>query len=214
MLSLPDPIMHNPFMQPATRQIDEQPTTRRAPAVPRGVITLVSGCMFSGKTTEFIRRLEPCDPARVRVFKHVIDRRYAGDAVVSHGGLARPATAIARAADMVPFAAAGMTIALDEAHFFDADLPRVTDYLARCGVDVMLTMLDRDSWGHPFPIGPELERLADESIILAARCARCGRSADRTQRLTPIVDGQMVGGSESYEPRCDDCWHPPPEPPC
>ena len=45
------------------------------------------------------------------------------------------------------------------------------------------------------------------------RCGRCGREATYTQRLTPIIDGNIVGGPESYEPRCRQCWSPPPEPP-
>lgn len=200
-------------MHGTTRQIDEQPIARHAPLARRGSLALIAGCMFSGKTTELLRRLDRCDATRVRVFKHVIDRRYAGDSVVTHGGLARPATAIAQATELVPFAEAGTTIALDEAHFFNADLPSVIEELVRCGVDVILTMLDRDSWGRPFAVGVALESLADESIVLTARCARCGRSANRTQRLTPIINGQMVGGTESYEPRCGNCWHPPPEKP-
>lgn len=200
-------------MHGTTRQIDEQPIARHAPLARRGSVTLIAGCMFSGKTTELLRRLDRCDATRVRVFKHVIDRRYAGDSIVTHGGLARPATAIALAAELVPFAEPGTTIALDEAHFFDADLPNVVEEVIRGGTDVILTLLDRDSWGCPFAVGVALEGLADESVVLTARCARCGRSANRTQRLTPIVDGQMVGGTESYEPRCRDCWQPPPEPP-
>jgi hypothetical protein len=27
------------------------------------------------------------------------------------------------------------------------------------------------------------------------------------------LGGDMVGGAESFEPRCAGCWHPPPEQP-
>jgi len=189
-------------------------TATRSPESDRGFVAVIGGCMFSGKTTELLRRLDRCEPFHVRLFKHVIDRRYAADAVVSHGGRARPATAISTPLRMLDDATTDVnTIALDEAHFFDLDLPRVTDELANRGVNVILTTLDRDSWGRPFEIVSRLSAQADEVIILRAICARCGSDADRTQRLTPIIDGDMVGGPERYEPRCTECWHAPPEPP-
>ena len=45
-----------------------------------------------------------------------------------------------------------------------------------------------------------------------AVCAKCGREADRNQRVSPIVDGNIIGGPEAFEPRCEACWQPPPEP--
>jgi thymidine kinase len=104
-------------------------------------------------------------------------------------------------------------VALDEAHFFNGGLDEIVADLKRRGIDVMLTSLDRDSWGRPFAVVEQLRRIADEQITLHAVCAKCGAQADRTQRLTPIIDGQMVGGPESYEPRCQNCWLPPPEKP-
>ena len=103
--------------------------------------------------------------------------------------------------------------AIDEAHFFDASLAAVVAGLAQRGVDVVVTSLQPDSWGRPFTVAERLLAIADEPMVTTATCARCGALADRTQRLTPIVDGQMVVKPSNYEPRCRSCWRPPLEPP-
>jgi thymidine kinase len=170
--------------------------------------------MFSGKTTELLRRIDRGDPNTTRVFKHVVDTRYSSDAVVSHAGESCPSVAVATADVLLGHVDdRASLVAVDEAHFFDPALVETVQLLRDRGVDVVLASLDRDSWGRPFAGVQRLAQIADGLERRTTSCARCGAEADRTQRLTPIVDGCLVGGSESYEPRCDKCWHAPPEPP-
>ena len=51
-------------------------------------LEVITGCMFSGKTEELIRRLERVRIARrdILLFKPTIDDRYATSAVVTHYG--------------------------------------------------------------------------------------------------------------------------------
>ncbi len=180
----------------------------------RGTITFLAGCMFSGKTTELLRRLAAYPPGSSVVFKHVTDRRYCANAVVSHDGKTWPAVPITAAGEVLPHVEPGIRmVAVEEAHFFDDRVIEVAQELADRGVNVILTALDCDSWGRPIAIAQRLLDLADEPIIKQTVCARCGGVGCRSQRLTPIIDGNMVGGSESYEPRCEACLQPPPEPP-
>ncbi|MEK6799112.1 MAG: thymidine kinase [Planctomycetota bacterium] len=179
-----------------------------------GSITLVCGCMFSGKTTELLRSAERLPAERVQAFKPAIDTRYALDAVVSHAGRAFPATVVDSAAAIPPRIRTSVSLAaIDEGHFFGVELVEVVQGLARCGIDVVVAALDRDSWGREFPAMRRWVDVADTVTGLSAVCARCGREATRTQRLTPILDRSMVGGPESYEPRCEGCWKAPPEAP-
>ncbi|MGB2986493.1 MAG: thymidine kinase [Phycisphaerae bacterium] len=198
---------------PSDGHQQERSTSHTQPAR-RGTITVICGCMFSGKTTELLRRLADVAPDSVLVVKHKIDRRYRVDAAVSHTGQSWPAVAVASAHEVSAHIRSGIEVTgIDEAHFFDAALVDVVQAAAARGIDVIVTSLDRDSWGRPFPVTERLCSIADEPIVKRAVCARCGCVGDRTQRLTPIIDGNMVGGPESYEPRCLKCWHPPPEPP-
>ncbi len=170
--------------------------------------------MFSGKTTELLRRIEGRSRDTTLVFKHVVDTRYSRDAVLSHGGKSCPALAIATADDLRRHVHdRASLVAVDEAHFFDDVLVETVQLLRDRGVETVLTSLDLDSWGWPFAAIQRLRAIGADVDVRTANCARCGGVADRTQRLTPIVGGCLVGGAESYEPRCASCWHPPPEPP-
>ncbi len=180
----------------------------------RGTITVICGCMFSGKTTELLRRLAECPRGKALAFKHAIDTRYSASAIVSHAGKASPAIVVTDASAIERHVTDGIGLAaIDEAHFFDESLADVVARLAQRGMDVVLTALQPDSWGRLFPATQRLLEIADEPIVTTATCARCGASADHTQRLTPVIDGQMVVEPSNYEPRCRNCWRPPPEPP-
>jgi len=159
-----------------------------------------------------LSRLNELNASEVFACKHALDDRYHADAIVSHSGQAFPAVSVRSIHEMIRYVEQGTRyVAIDEAHFFDDSLLGVVESLAVRGVDVLLTALDRDSWGRPFPVIERLCTMADESPVLQATCAKCRQPADRTQRLTPIINGYMVGGAESYEPRCQRCWRPPPE---
>jgi thymidine kinase len=180
----------------------------------RGTLTIIIGCMFSGKTTELLGLLSAYPSSSVLAFKHVSDRRYRSDAIVSHAGLARKAVPIASARELLELATGeNRIVGIDEVHFFDKQIVDAVRTLMERGCDVLATALDRDSWGRSFPVVDRLVALANTPVTKVAVCAQCGATADHTQRTTPIVGGDMVGGAESFEPRCAACWHPPPEQP-
>ncbi|UCF35152.1 MAG: hypothetical protein JSV78_07570 [Phycisphaerales bacterium] len=191
----------------------DDPTCPSAAPARRGTTTLIAGCMFAGKTSELLDRLR-CYPSNRRIaFKHVIDNRYRTDAIVSHDGDHLPAVTVTDAGQIPGKVVDGIEIAaIEEAHFFGTPLLNAIEALTARGVNVLVTGLELDTWGRPFPVMQRLAERADERTVKRPVCARCGAPADHSQRLTPIVDGRLVGGSESYEPRCANCWHPPPEP--
>jgi thymidine kinase len=170
--------------------------------------------MFSGKTRRLLElvRVEP--PATVAVFKHARDVRYSQDRVVSHDRDSVPAVTVSGAEEIPVLVGEGVRlVAVDEGHFFDEALPAVCEMLSRRGISVVVTGLDRTSWGRPFAVMERLRAMAEELCVTAGTCGRCGQAARFTQRLTPIVDGNIVGGPEAFEPRCAECWSPPPEAP-
>lgn len=166
--------------------------------------------MFSGKTTELITRVERYPAESVLAIKHAIDTRFGRHAIISHGGQSIRATPVRSAREIPPLVAAPTrVVAIDEGHFFELDLLDSIAELNGRGVDVVLTSLEPDSWGRPFPINDWLRERATECVTKSATCARCGGVADRTQRLTPVVAGNMVVDPSQYEPRCRACWQAP-----
>jgi thymidine kinase len=176
-----------------------------------GRIEVIVGCMFSGKTGMLIARIREAVAAgrRVCVFKHAADKRYTAGDLVSHNGARYPAVALSEAAQLADHADDADLIAVDEAQFFDDELPDVCRRLAEAGRDVLVVGLDLDSWGLPFGVMPRLEAVADQLTTLQSKCAVCGSPANHTQRLTP-VEQSMVGGTADYEPRCAACFVAPP----
>ena len=73
-----------------------------------GWIEVISGCMFSGKTEELIRRLNRALIAkqRVEIFKPVIDKRYHQEQIVSHNEKAIRSTPVNFASDIFLLVAA------------------------------------------------------------------------------------------------------------
>jgi thymidine kinase len=92
-----------------------------------GWIEVVCGCMFSGKTEELIRRLKRAKIAdmRVEVFKPRLDTRYASEAVVSHDTTSVLANPVGHSSKLLEVPADTTVVGIDEAQFFDADLPKV-----------------------------------------------------------------------------------------
>jgi thymidine kinase len=183
------------------------PTSSRA-----GRLTVICGCMFSGKSERLIERVLAAVQAgwTVRVFKHAVDDRYGAAHVVTHSGQRTEAVAVADPAAIRLAAADSELVGIDEAQFFDDSILEVCRELADRGTHVVVAGLDLDSWGLPFGPMPALQAMADEVIASRATCARCGEPADHTQRIAPVEGREMIGGPEAYEPRCAKCFSPPP----
>ncbi|MCE5193569.1 MAG: thymidine kinase [Candidatus Cryosericum sp.] len=177
-----------------------------------GRIEVVTGCMFSGKSEELIRRLKRAQIARQKVIalKSSLDDRYGIEGITSHSGVRLDSAVISSPADVIKIVEERQVevIGIDEVQFFDPQIIDVVEYLAGRGVRVILAGLDQDFRGEPFGPMPELLALAEDVTKLTAVCMVCGRPATRTQRIVngrparyddPIV---MVGAAESYEARC------------
>jgi thymidine kinase len=180
--------------------------------IPRdtGWIEVITGCMFSGKTEELIRRLNRARYARqtVVIFKPRIDARYAPDSVVSHSRQELSAIAIDEAHEILEQAQAVDVIGIDEAQFLGAPLVPVAERLANDGKRVIVAGLDQDFLGRPFDPLPHLMAVAEYVTKNLAICMRCGNPADRSQRLIRRDATVVVGGTETYEARCRRCFDP------
>jgi len=190
------------------------PVTGGAQPAPHGVVELICGCMFSGKTTRLLQQLQDAPAQAILIVKHDKDDRYSRSQVMTHNGAGCPAVCVHSADDILnQVASATEVVAIDEGHFYDERLADVCAELARRGKRVIVTALDLDMWGRPFEVVERLKQVADVVSVQQARCAVCQQPATHTYRKTLIVGHRLVGGPEDFEPRCRSCWSPPPEAP-
>lgn len=177
-----------------------------------GWIEVITGCMFSGKTEELIRRLNRARYAKqsVKIFKPRIDQRYSKDSVVSHSQQQVSAVAVADAHEIFEHVADVDVVGIDEVQFFGDPALVVAERLANEGRRVVVAGLDQDFLGRPFPPVPELMAVAEYVTKNLAICMVCGNPADRSQRIVKREATVVVGGAEAYEARCRRCFEPRP----
>ena len=173
----------------------------------RGLLEVICGPMFSGKSTELMRRVERAAIAKQRVicFKPPSDNRYSPDKLASHSGLLHDAMPLRRSIDLMAISHRDIdVVGIDEAQFVDVELPKFVELLIQADKTVILSGLDMDSDGNPF-LHPVLLSRADKITKLTAVCMQCGQDASMTQRLSKDSSRVLVGATGMYEARCRNC---------
>jgi thymidine kinase len=168
-----------------------------------GWIEVISGCMFSGKTEELIRRLNRAIIAKqkVEIFKPVTDRRYHHTEIVSHNENTIRSTPVNFASDMLLLTGHCDVVGIDEAQFFDSTIVEVCNTLANNGKRVIVAGLDMDYEGKPFGPMPNLLAVAEFVTKVHAICAQTGDLASFSFRLIDNDAQVMLGEKGEYEAR-------------
>ena len=196
-------------MEERFAQADHEPTSYSTPNA--GWIEVIAGSMFSGKSEELIRRLRRAKIARqkVQVFKPEVDSRYSQDHIVSHSEMRHESSNIQTAAEVLAKVEPDTeVVGIDEGQFFDNELVRVANQLAKRGVRVIIAGLDQDYTGKPWEPMPQLLAIAEYITKTLAICMVCGAPANHTQRLVASSERVLVGASGTYEARCRHCFDP------
>jgi thymidine kinase len=181
------------------------------PKPQKGRVDAIVGPMFSGKSDELIRRMRRAKYAnkKVQVFIPEIDTRRGAHSVNTYDGIAEPAEPVKNSEDILKMVQPDTHwVIIDEAQFFDMNLVGVVDNLALQGKRVIIAGLETNFRGEPFGPMADINRLAEKSKKMHARCVVCHGKATRTQRIVngkpahydePVV---VVGAEELYEARC------------
>lgn len=187
-----------------------QPENSTPPSAARGRLELIVGCMFAGKTSGLIDRLEAARTAGLRAaaFKHHLDARYNAIELATHDGRHFPAVPVRDAAELETKAAECDVIGIDEVQFFGPPIVAVCERFLAAGKQLIAVGIDYNVRGRPFEPFPALKALATEITEMHTPCDVCGRPARYSQRLTPVINGNWVGGRDAYAPRCADCFEP------
>jgi thymidine kinase len=168
-----------------------------------GWIEVISGCMFSGKTEELIRRLNRALIAKqkVEIFKPAVDKRYHSEQVVSHNENSIRSTPVNFANDILLLTGDCDVVGIDEAQFFDEAIVEICNTLANQGKRVIVAGLDMDYEGRPFGPMPNLLAVAEFVTKVHAICAQTGELASFSFRLSENEQQVMLGEKNEYEAR-------------
>ena len=180
---------------------------------------IITGPMSCGKTEELLRRIRRCQIAqkKIKVISPDIDTRNVNNKVSSRNGLSFDAIKVKTSHEILDIVDEyDEVIAIDEIQFFDEEIVDVVKELVSQRKKVMACGLDLDFKAEPFGAMPQLLAIANKVDKLMAICMKCGSEYGvRTQRLvngvpagknSPLI---MIGGDETYEARCLDCYEPP-----
>ncbi len=174
-----------------------------------GWIEVITGSMFSGKTEELIRRLRRTQFANQNliIYKPQKDDRYSKDKVVSHDENFLESMVVKRSLDILDVPRDIHVVGIDEAQFFDMDLPGVCEKLALSGIRVIIAGLDMDFAGNPFGPMPALMATAEYVTKVHAICVECGNHANYSYRTAEDKSVVLLGEKEAYKPLCRNCYN-------
>ena len=173
-----------------------------------GWIEVITGCMFSGKTEELLRRLRRSAIAgqQIMTFKPQTDDRYSRSEVVSHDDTKMSSIVVSDSSEIMERSQAFQVIGIDEGQFFDDRIVPIVEQLALLGKRVIIAGLDLDYKGVPFGPIPNLMAIAEYVTKVHAICSHCGNLATHSYRISQEKTQVLVGEKDKYEPRCRHCY--------
>lgn len=174
----------------------------------RGNLEVITGPMMAGKTTQLVRLLRQAQHQghRVAAFGPQRDTRAKRGHIQTHDGESYPCRTVSDAEHLLLHVEGYQVVGIDEVQFFGMDLVGVVQRLADAGHRVIVAGLDQDAFREPFGPVPALLAVAEHVTKMVARCEVCGAHATMTRRTVAVTDRVLVGGRESYSPRCRCCW--------
>ena len=177
------------------------------PYVPENTrIEIILGCMYSGKSTELLRRTNRYQAIgkNILLINHTNDIR-TGDSVKTHRNETENALKITNLMDIfiTPNQKTAVfkadVIGIDEAQFF-GDLHEFVLAMEQYGKTIIISGLDGDSDRRPFGLILQCIPLCDEVVKLTAMdmVDKDGTPAIFTKRIVKKDGHVLVGATESY----------------
>lgn len=175
----------------------------------RGSVTLILGCMYSGKSSALQATLRTCIKGykhKTCCIKHGLDVRYGtGSECVTHDGLTMPAKAAPTLSDADAWVQSEdfRVIGIDEGQFFD-DLSEWCNRWADQGRIVIVAALNGDKNAAAWPAVAALIGSADNIEWHRAVCVECHHPATRS--LARHSDSNIIHVGTDYDPVCRQCY--------
>jgi thymidine kinase len=175
-----------------------------------GYLELIVGNMFSGKSTELIRRIKTFKSInkKVLVINYIHDNRYSTDSVATHDKLKVESKKTELLMDLLNDALEYQIICIDEGQFFKDLIGFVKTCVDVHKKHIIVSGLDGDSNRNKFGHILDLIPIADSLIKLKAYCINCsdGTYAPFTKKIK-ICNDQIdeiidIGSADKYIPVC------------
>jgi len=197
-----------------------------------GHVTVFTGPMFSGKSMQLIQQANSAERSGkgVLAVKPKIDTRDSDQIVTSlHDPINEEDTewsyqAVQLISESKKHDLTNLfsdtnpdVLIIDEIQFFDNWIVNfIRNVQKKNATEVYVSGLDQTAWREPFAPTPKLLALADYVKKLQADCfvSNCSRKARFTQLTEPTESKNgdsriIVGGQETYQARCGNCWQHP-----
>lgn len=186
-----------------------------------GYIEVICGPMFSGKTSELLRRLERFEVANKKfiLIKPSLDTRFSEEEVVARGKKGKKSVPVKNAEEIllrVKENPDARIVAIDEAQFFDRNekmnLLSVCRKLKKENYYIIINGLDMNFHGETFGWMPEIMCIANTVTKLTAVCKYpgCGEDAGMSYKFSSKKSGKdseiELGDGDKYEARCYLHW--------
>ena len=180
-------------------------------------ICVITGPMFSGKTSKLIELYNIYNPSETLTFNHAIDARYYGseNVISTHDKNYIPCMKFNTCIDIYNFLNTNnklntiKNIFIDECQFFN-DIDIFINKLNNTKTsinNIVLAGLDKDAKGIIFNNAfDNITNNADIVYKLQARCYKCNGPADYSICLienTLETNNVLVGNNEIYQPACN-----------
>lgn len=175
-----------------------------------GMIHVITGPMFSGKSEELIKIITTLTYAEIKtlVIKPKIDNRFSENEIISRNGTSIKTYSASNVEEIKElYNDSYKAIVIDEVQFFDEDLVEFIDNLANNGKLIIVSGLDLDFERKPFGIMPKLLAIAEEVVKLKAVCLSCKKAAACSYRKTNSKNTIELGDMNEYEARCRECHY-------
>ena len=177
-------------------------------------VTVIFGSMYSGKTTELIRRISRYQSIdkRVLAVNNQLDTRYsAGDSIITHDEYkfnCVKATTLKEVDEMMRITTDIDVVAIDEGQFFPDLKEYVLKFCETYEKDVIVAGLISDFKREKFGNMIDLFHYADSMVHLKALCTNCkdGTMAIFTKRVCTGTKQIDVGSTDKYVAFCRNCY--------
>ena len=171
-----------------------------------GEIQLIIGAMFSGKTSEMLRRIKRYKVANKKCIciKYIEDDRYSKNRISTHDLQMWDSISLSCLIPEMDRLSDFEIYGLDEGQFFP-DICEFAETMANKGKIVIVAALDATFERKPFGNILNLIPLSESVVKLNAVCTNCFQNASFSYRTTKETAVKLIG-SEMYQPLCRKCF--------